>query len=346
VVREVKLDSKITIRRLHNKRKKTPKKEKPSKRQKLGHMTSVPPTAKILKPKKLFSKNSKNLKEKKRLTLFTRKQEKRYINRMYNCKVSHNHNFYSCTNNHCVTCTKQYVINLSSHTLTEAQISLLSKGLTFVPTANKPNHFELLRDLDHFFYKIQGLLQPSKKHTIVSKYLRKKIKQKNLNNKKHKNPMGLRPIVSNCNSLTKNLSQFVDYWLQPIMKAQPSYLKNSTQLINELRELNVKPNTILVTIDVKSLYACIPHSDGIKACLEALTEFKENCPSLPDPNVLTKLLEVVLTMNTFEFNNVCYQQLQGCAMGTTLAPAYANIFMGKLEKEFLSQATTILQTLY
>jgi len=67
-----------------------------------------------------------------------------------------------------------------------------------------------------------------------------------------------------------------------------------------------------------SIRICIPYSDGIKACLEALTEFKVNCPSLPDPNVLVKLLEVVLTMNTFEFNSVCYQQLQGCAMGNIL----------------------------
>jgi len=69
-----------------------------------------------------------------------------------------------------------------------------------------------------------------------------------------------------------------------------------------------------------------------------------NNPSLPDPIVLTKLLEIVLIMNTFEFKNACYRQLQGCAMGTIFAPSYANIFMGKLEKEFLSQAT--LKPLY
>jgi len=162
--------------------------------------------------------------------------------------------------------------------------------------------------------------------------------------KTHKSPMGVRPIVSCCDSPTENLSQFVDYWLQPIMKAQPSYLENSTQLINELRQLEIKPDTILVTIDVKSLYTCIPHSDGIKACLEALTELKMSNPSLPDPEMLAKLLEIVLTMNTFEFNNACYQQLQGSALGSKLSPAYANIFMGKLEKEFLSQAT--LKPLY
>jgi len=49
-------------------------------------------------------------------------------------------------------------------------------------------------------------------------------------------------------------------------------------------------------------------------------------------------------MNMFEFNNTCYQQLQGSALGSRLSPAYANIFMGKLEKEFLSQVT--LKPLY
>jgi len=38
VVREVKLDSEITIRRLHNKRKRTPKPEKPSKGQKVENI--------------------------------------------------------------------------------------------------------------------------------------------------------------------------------------------------------------------------------------------------------------------------------------------------------------------
>ena len=40
--------------------------------------------------------------------------------------------------------------------------------------------------------------------------------------------------------------------------------------------------------------------------LEALTELEMNNPSLPDPEMLTKLLEIVLTMNMFESNNTCY----------------------------------------
>ena len=64
----------------------------------------------------------------------------------------------------------------------------------------------------------------------------------------------------------ENISHFIDHWLQPLMKSLPSYLKNTMELINELRNLQVELHTILVTIDVKSLYTCIPHKDGIEAC--------------------------------------------------------------------------------
>ena len=54
--------------------------------------------------------------------------------------------------------------------------------------------------------------------------------------------MGIRPIVSSCESPTENISQFIDYWLQPLMKAIPSYLKDTTKLTNQLKELTVEPD--------------------------------------------------------------------------------------------------------
>ena len=102
--------------------------------------------------------------------------------------------------------------------------------------------------------------------------------------------------------------------------------------------LSVEPNTILVTIDVKSLYTCIPHLEGIQACTEALQKAKKSNPSQPNTTVLGCLLEIVLKNNCFEFDGTYYKQLQGTAMGTKLAPAYANIFMGYLEHNILSQA--------
>ena len=46
---------------------------------------------------------------------------------------------------------------------------------------------------------------------------------------------------------------------------------------------------------------------------------------------------MILTMNNFEFDNNHFIQLHGTAMGTHMAPAYANIFMGDLEEKLLAQ---------
>ena len=46
----------------------------------------------------------------------------------------------------------------------------------------------------------------------------------------------------------------------------------------------------------------------------------------------------MLKNNFFVFDGKFYKQLQGTAMGTKLAPAYANIFMAKLEHNILSHA--------
>ena len=44
---------------------------------------------------------------------------------------------------------------------------------------------------------------------------------------------------------------------------------------------------------------------------------------------------LVLLKNSFVFNNVNYLQVHSTAMGTRMAPSYANLFMGKLEWQFL-----------
>ena len=60
---------------------------------------------------------------------------------------------------------------------------------------------------------------------------------------------------------------------------------------------------------------------------------------------LRHLLELALKLNTFEFNNRYYLQKFGTAMDSKLAPAYANTFMGKLEKEILD-TSPLLPTYY
>ena len=54
-------------------------------------------------------------------------------------------------------------------------------------------------------------------------------------------------------------------------------------------------------------------------------------------NALRQLFDIVLRCNVFSFNGQIYQQIQGTAMGTKMAPSYANLFMDRFERAFLAQ---------
>ena len=112
-----------------------------------------------------------------------------------------------------------------------------------------------------------------------------------------------------------------------IGKKLPSYLKDSTEFIKLIESTPLPPNSILASIDVTSLYTNIPHKDGTESTLYHLKNNPDNYtqPEQHLPEVLIELMDIVL------INSNCYLQIQGTAMGTKMAPAYANLFMGKLE---------------
>ena len=47
---------------------------------------------------------------------------------------------------------------------------------------------------------------------------------------------------------------------------------------------------------------------------------------------------MILTMNNFSFDNEHYLQKHGTAMGTRMAPSYANLFMGKFEQQAIDNS--------
>ena len=158
--------------------------------------------------------------------------------------------------------------------------------------------------------------------------------------------MGIRPIVSILNSPTANLAELLDHYLQPIMKNLPAYLKDTTQFLREISEIHIEKDTWLVTVDVKSLYTNILNEEGIQACYEAWRKQELSDPQHPPAEVLRHLLaiEIVLKLNTFEFNNKHYLQKFGTAMAPNLhrhmpTPSWEN---SKKHSRLQSTQTNIL----
>ena len=80
----------------------------------------------------------------------------------------------------------------------------------------------------------------------------------------------------------------------------------------------------------------IPHNEGIQAVRNRLYTKNPNLDDISLPaGTMSDLLQIVLTRNYFQFADKMYHQVQGTAMGTKMAPAYANIFMAELEEGLL-----------
>lgn len=86
--------------------------------------------------------------------------------------------------------------------------------------------------------------------------------------KNQENPLG-RPIINGIDSLFSRL-EYLDRYLQPLVSEGKSYLKDSRQLISELRSFKGEEEDILVTIDVNSLHTNIIQEDGVSSVEWAL----------------------------------------------------------------------------
>ena len=145
-----------------------------------------------------------------------------------------------------------------------------------------------------------------------------------------------RPIVSANGCPTENISAFLNMLLEPLLSHVKSYLQDTNHFLRKLYELGTIPkDSILATFDVTALYTNIPNLDGIMAIKSLLELHKpEHVKPLTHESIL-QLLTAVLSKNNFDFNGKHYLQIGGTAMGTRVAPTYANLFMADFEERFV-----------
>ena len=150
---------------------------------------------------------------------------------------------------------------------------------------------------------------------------------------KENNPGG--PIVSACNCPTENIASYLDMVMSPLVCNLKTHVKDTNHALQIFRTLQFAHDDarerFLYTMDIKSVYTVIPHNSG----LETLTEYFLNKRPVLDPPTatLTRLAELVLTLNAFSFNNEFYHQVGGVAMGSKMGPNYACLFVGFIEEQ-------------
>ena len=74
-----------------------------------------------------------------------------------------------------------------------------------------------------------------------------------------------RPIISQINSVTERVSQFIGYFLLPIVKRQNTYIRDSTDLINKLEAIKHPNDCLLATFDITNMYSNMQFDELITA---------------------------------------------------------------------------------
>ena len=129
-----------------------------------------------------------------------------------------------------------------------------------------------------------------------------------------------RPGVSACCYTTDGMFEIVDFFLLPYLPTIPSFVKDTEYFIRRIRNfIDMPSGVLLVTFDVVSLCVSIPHDYRICAPKDFL--LYRNLPTIV-VNGIHKVTVLVLKKNVFEFI-----QTYDTAIGTKMAPAYANIVM-------------------
>ena len=149
----------------------------------------------------------------------------------------------------------------------------------------------------------------------------------------HKKNIPGRPICSSIDHSTSNISKFVDEHIKEYVPKTASYVRDTQYFISKLKKLGKIPQgSLIVTLDVSSLYTNIPNHEGLLAVADDIRKDPEKQKIGPH---LLKLLELVLHSMRFNFSEDHCLQNGGKAMGTAAAPNYANVFMDRFETKVL-----------
>ena len=140
-----------------------------------------------------------------------------------------------------------------------------------------------------------------------------------------------RPIVSSIGTYNYNLAKYLCNLLAPHIPTEHCATDTFT-FVQDIQSLSMF-GKFMVSFDVESLFTNIPLEECIDLAVNYISEGNPDL-KLSKPE-LRSLFTVATAQTHFLFNGSFYDQIDGVAMGSPLAPVLANLFMGHHEKLWL-----------
>ena len=146
----------------------------------------------------------------------------------------------------------------------------------------------------------------------------------------HKPNCPLRIIVSCDNSPLYNLATFLHKIIYNSIPKADSFIANSFQLVNKLRNTHIDEGLKLVSLDVVSLFTNVPVDLALESIAKRWNYIKEQC-SIPQDEFISAV-RFVLDSTYFLFDNTVYRQTFGTPMDSPLSPIIADITLQDIER--------------
>ena len=201
------------------------------------------------------------------------------------------------------------------------------KPLTKLQANNKLKFIN--RKISVFISKRQDEMSPAESHFLLESLHKHQdnMARFRMSLKAHKTPWKMRPIVCCAGTALNNVSQWLDYWLQQLKPYIPTYIRDSSNLLDLLASLGpLPPGAKVFTADANSMYTNIDTTHAIRVISAWLDDLNNNVPKGFPLEAVKEAMILVTRSNLFEYGDIFFLQLLGTAMGTSAACMWATIY--------------------
>ena len=111
-----------------------------------------------------------------------------------------------------------------------------------------------------------------------------------------------------------------------------SFVKNSSEFVQRVNQVTLDEQDKMVSFDVVSLSTRAPVNDAIQVILFLLREDETLSDRTNIPlDEICQLMELCLRSTYFQFKDRYFELVEVAAMGSTLSPVIANLYMESFE---------------
>ena len=139
----------------------------------------------------------------------------------------------------------------------------------------------------------------------------------------------MRPVVSMIGTPEYELAKFLDSYIKPNIP-KDFMLTSTSEFIDKLKLCSLRGNETMVSFDVSSLFTNVPLMETIDIVVDRV--YRDDAVITPPfKKRFFKNMLVMCFQGLFMYKEEWYEQVDGVAMGSPLAPSLANMFLAHLE---------------